>query len=59
MQMDNVLVSGRDQAEHDARLTATLKNIESTGVTLNPDKCELINPPINISELRRFMGVVN
>ena len=39
-QMDDVLVFGRDQTEHDTRLTAVLKLIESAGATLNPDKCE-------------------
>ena len=39
-QMDDVLVFGRDQSEHDARLTAVLQRIESAGATLNPDKCE-------------------
>ena len=34
------VVPGRDQREHDARLTAPLKRIKSAGVTLNPDKCE-------------------
>ena len=86
--MDDVLVFGRDQAEHDARLTAVLKRIESAGVTLNPDKCEFsrrkliflghlidgtgvqadpektsaireMKPPTTVSELRRFMGMVN
>ena len=38
--MDDVLVVGRDQAEYDARLTAALKQIESAGATLSPDKCE-------------------
>ena len=38
-QMDDVLVHGKDQAEHDQRLTAVLKRIESAGATLNPDKC--------------------
>ncbi len=39
-QMDDVLVFGRDQAEHDTRLTAVLKQVESAGATLNPEKCE-------------------
>lgn len=87
-QMDDVLVHGKDQAEHDQRLTAVLKRIESAGATLNPDKCEFsrtsikflghiidrdgIRPdpdktlavremesPNNVTELRRFMGMVN
>ena len=39
-QMDDVLIFGMDQAEHDARLTAAFKCIEMAGATLNPDKCE-------------------
>ena len=79
---------GRDQTDHDTRLTAVLKCIESAGATLNHDKCEFsqktlkflghildedgiradpdkttanreMKPPTNISEIRRFMGMVN
>ena len=39
-QMDDVLVFGKDQPEHDSRLTEVLKHIETAGATLNPDKCE-------------------
>ena len=39
-QMDDVLVFGKDQKEHDTRLTAVLKRIEASGATLNPQKCE-------------------
>ncbi|ETW98423.1 MAG: hypothetical protein ETSY2_42830 [Candidatus Entotheonella gemina] len=39
-QMDDILVFGKDQAEHNGRLTAVLKQIQSAGVTLNPEKCE-------------------
>ena len=38
--MDDVLVFGRDQTEHDTRLKAVLKRIASAGATLNPEKCE-------------------
>ena len=38
--MDDVLVFGRDRAEHDERLMAALRRIEAAGVTLNPQKCE-------------------
>ena len=86
--IDDVLVFGRDQEEHDQRLSAVLEKIQAAGVTLNHEKCEfnktqllflshLINekgiqadpektnaicnmsPPENVSELRRFMGMVN
>jgi len=38
--MDDVLVFGGDQKEHDTRLKAVLGRLESAGVTLNPKKCE-------------------
>ena len=38
--MDDVLVFGKDQEEHDSRIRAVLKRIESAGATLNPEKCE-------------------
>ena len=39
-QMDDILVFGKDEAEHDQRLDAVLKRIEEAGATLNPQKCE-------------------
>ena len=39
-QMDDILIFGKDQAEHDARLEAALTRIEAAGATLNPQKCE-------------------
>jgi len=39
-QMDDVLIYGRDQAKHDARVTAVLKWIKSAGATFNPEKCK-------------------
>ena len=38
--MDDVLVFGKGQAEHDEQLTAVLKRIKSAWATLNPEKCE-------------------
>ena len=38
--MDNVVIFGKDQKEHDSRLTAALERIQAAGVTLNKDKCE-------------------
>ena len=35
--MDNVLIYGQDQEEHDKRLEAVLQRIQSAGVTLNPE----------------------
>ena len=38
-QMDDVLVFGKTQQEHDDRLTAVLQRIKDAVVFLNPDKC--------------------
>ena len=86
--MDDVLVFGNNQADHDANLLAALKRIKAAGATLNPQKCEFskssisflghridetgikadpnkttavreMQPPTTVSELRRFMGMVN
>lgn len=38
--MDDVLISGRMQEEHDARLHAALQKIQSAGGTLNKEKYE-------------------
>lgn len=37
--MDDVLVFGSNQAEHDQRLITTLERTKAAGVTLNKDKC--------------------
>ena len=87
-QMDDILIFGRDTAEHNSRVIAVLKRIEAAGVTLNPEKCEfakpqvtflghvidesgihadpnkttaIINmcPPTSVTELRRFLGMIN
>ena len=38
--IDDTIIYGRDQEEHDARLEAALERIKSTGLTLNREKCE-------------------
>lgn len=38
--IDDVLIFGKDQKEHDERLDAALERIQKAGVTLNDDKCE-------------------
>ena len=86
--IDDVLVVGTNQEQHDERLMRVLERIESVGVTLNPEKCEFskssvrflghcidkdgvradpektaaicsMQPPRSVSELRRFMGMIN
>ena len=86
--MDDVLIFGKTQEEHDHRLLNVLQTMQSAGMTLNKTKCQFsqkhvlflgqlidgtgIKPdpakvlaiqkmptPKNISELRRFLGMVN
>ena len=86
--IDDILVYGKTQEEHDKRLTTVLQKIAAAGVTLNEDKCKIaktqvkflgqlidkhgIHPdpakvsaikqmkaPNNITELRRFLGMIN
>ena len=87
-QIDDVLIFGASQEEHNSRLIAALERIERTGVTLNAVKCQFsqskikflghiidergiqpdpekisaiveLDPPQNVTEMRRFMGMVN
>ena len=37
--IDDVLIFGKTQEEHDQRLAEALTRIQSAGVTLNKDKC--------------------
>ena len=39
-QIDDIVVFGKDSAEHDRCLEAVLSRIEQAGATLNPEKCE-------------------
>ena len=86
--IDDILVSGRDQEEHNDRLNTVLKKIQAAGLTLNKDKCQFscsrivflghvidakgVSPdprkteaiqkmksPTTVTELRRFMGMIN
>ena len=85
--VDDVLVFGRNQQEHDSRLRIVLLKMKEAGVTLSekckfsvdsvkflghmisnegiqidPEKVQAISNfprPTNISELRRFLGIVN
>ena len=86
--MEDILVNGRTQAEHDKRLDGVLARLTKAKVTLKPDKCDFskhqlkfaghslrahgIGPdtdktatiekmerPRNVSELQRFLGMIN
>ena len=83
--MDDILIYGRDTAEHQQRLEKVLHRLKAAKVTLNTEKCTNINqipgadseprwyptrsckiscnhrvpPPKNVTEVRRFMGMVN
>ena len=37
--MDDIVVYGQDQAEHDSRLFAALTKLKESGITLNKNKC--------------------
>ena len=38
--MDDILVYGKSQEEHDKHLTAVLHKVAAAGITLNLEKCE-------------------
>ena len=37
--MDDILIHGTDNADHDTKLTAALRNIKDSGLKLNNEKC--------------------
>ena len=86
--MDDILIHGRNQIEHDVRCRAVLFRLQKAGLTLNIQKCEFSQgrlkflghivdaqgvhadpektnaigqfpTPKNVTELQRFMGMVN
>ena len=50
--LDDVLVFGKDQKEHDKHLTEALNRIEEAGLTLNKEKCQFSKSRIS------FLGQV-
>lgn len=44
--IDDLLVWGQDQDEHDTRLHAVLQRLEKAGITLNVHKCELFESEV-------------
>ena len=86
--VEDILVHGRTEAEHDKRLDSVLARLTKAKITLNPEKCKffkhqlkfvghnlsahVIGPdtvktvaiekkqrPRSVSELRRFLGMIN
>ena len=87
-QMDDILVCGKSQEEHDSSLEMVLNRLQKAGLTLNREKCQFsrtsvkflghiidqtgirpdpdkisaiqkIKPPTCVSDVRRFLGLVN
>ena len=50
--MDDILVHGKTQEEHDRRLVAILKKLEEAGLTLNENKCEFSKSTV------KFLGQI-
>ena len=48
--IDDILVHGKNQEEHDKHLNIALQKVAATGITLNPAKCEFSCKEI------RFLG---
>lgn len=46
--MDDVLIFGKTQKEHDTRLNEALQRIETAGLTLNMNKCEFNKDHITV-----------
>ncbi|UYV60823.1 K02A2.6-like [Cordylochernes scorpioides] len=67
--MDDIMVYGSCQEEHDKRLETVLTRVSKSGLTLNKDKCKFAVTtikflghqigPNGIQELKQFLGMVN
>ena len=51
-QMDDVLVHGANQEEHDRRVRATLHRLQDAGITLNIEKCQFFKTSV------KFLGSI-
>ena len=51
-QMDDVLVHGANQEEHDRRVRATLHRLQEAGITLNIEKCQFFKTSV------KFLGSI-
>ena len=45
--VDDFLIYGKDAAEHESRLHATLERIQAAGVTQNESKCQFYQSHVN------------
>ena len=50
--VDDILIHGRSQEEHDHRLEAVLRRLQEVGLTLNEKKCEFSRPSV------KFLGQI-
>jgi len=50
--MDDILVHGADQEEHDRRVRATLYCLQEAGITLNIEKCQFFKTSV------KFLGSI-
>ena len=56
--IDDILVFGRTQEEHDRRLEAVLTSIEEAGGTLNGEKCEFSTTSVKfLGQLVNVTGI--
>jgi len=49
--MNDILVHGSNQQEHDKRLLATLEWLQPCHITLNKDKCEFLKTSVNLGHI--------
>ena len=47
IEIDDILVHGKDTKEHDERLKKVLQKLEEANVTLNGDKCDFSKPEVH------------
>ena len=49
--MDDILVYGKTQAEHDQRLRKVLERVQQAGLTLSQEKCVISTGITQVSEV--------
>uniref|UniRef100_A0A1I7XMT2 RNA-directed DNA polymerase n=1 Tax=Heterorhabditis bacteriophora TaxID=37862 RepID=A0A1I7XMT2_HETBA len=67
--LDDIIVTGKDEAEHQVNLNAVFQRIEEFGFNIRLDKCNFalpeieairkMPPPNDVSSLRSFLGIIN